>query len=122
MRRAPRGLGFRGEWPIGQQRIEPAGLHLLGQQRRRAEALVRGGIKIDAVAPRRIGAEDEPALVEGTAGNAERVTCQIGYVRTGESGWRDHGPTALENGTKVQSAPVPRWRATQSQSTTIMST
>ena len=83
------GLGLGGERPVGQQRIQPSGLHLLGQQRRRAEALVRGGVDVDAEALRRVGAKNEPALVERTAGDAERVSRQIGHVAHRRIGGRD---------------------------------
>ena len=85
------GLGLGRERPVGQQRIQPPGLHLLGQQRRRAETLVRGGVDVDAEALRRVGAQNEPALVERTAGDAERVSRQIGHVVHRRIGGRDQG-------------------------------
>src|SRR4029077_17992694 len=60
-----------GKWPIGQHRIEPPGLELLAQRRRRAEALVDICVDIKVEARTRIEAKEEPALVDGTAGNAE---------------------------------------------------
>src|SRR6185437_3296992 len=70
-------LGLGDKWPIGQQSIEPSGIHLLGQQRWWTELFVRDAIEVDTVSPGRIGTEYEPALVEGTAGDAERTFGQI---------------------------------------------
>ena len=50
------GLGFRGERPERQQRIEPAQFHLFREQRRRAKRFGDLGIEVDAMALFRVGA------------------------------------------------------------------
>jgi len=76
MARATR-LQARRELPICKDRIEPSGKELLRKQRRRAEHLVDGVIKITMHLLTRQQPKQKPALVERRPRDAEPTTDQI---------------------------------------------
>ena len=120
--RAPEPPAFEvgAEVPEGQRGVGFALQRLLRQQRR--SAIDDAGLppEVETGAPcQRL--QQNPALVEGAAGDSEALAPQMGGLAVGDCAGTMTAPSVLDDGEKTRLSPSARSRATHSQSDSIRS-